>query len=130
MLTSVWTFPEPPIFAILNSLEKVFTNDVGLVGDFLRAVLPTNNVFEFCVVPAFHAFFILFLPGTSVREHILLGCLAFDRRIVREFALVPLFTFSLLKIDTSIVRRDFAVRRTILSLGLFRMGSFVLPGLV
>jgi hypothetical protein len=57
-----------------------------------------DDVFELCIVPPFHAIFLLLVCATSVGIHVLLGRFPFDGKIMREFTFIASFTFSLFKV--------------------------------
>jgi hypothetical protein len=98
--TAIRTLPEPSVFPILDSIKEVFANDVSLIGDFLSAVLLSDDIFEFCIIPAFHALFLL-LACPSVRIHVLFGSLPLNGKIMREFAFLSSLALALLEIYAS-----------------------------
>jgi hypothetical protein len=125
-VTAIGTFPEPAIFSIFDGFEEIFTDDVGLVGCFLRAVFLADDFFKFGIIPAFHAFFFHLLPCICV--HVLLGNLSFNSKIVGELAFVASFTFSLFKVDASKVSSgECHVEGTERFLDLCRMELFEAP---
>lgn len=99
--TAIRTFPEPSVFPILDCVKEVFADNVGLISDFLGTMLPPDDIFEFCIVPAFHTLFSFLFPRASVSIDIFLGSFALDGKVMGEFAFVTSFALALLEIDTS-----------------------------
>lgn len=97
LISSVRTSPEPAVFLILHSLDKVFAH---LVRRRLRiAVLARHHFPQLLLVPHIHRIlFLHILLVTRILVKILLFGLPLHIRIVTEFAFPPLFAVSLLKI--------------------------------
>jgi hypothetical protein len=100
LIASVRTCPEPAVFLILHSLNKVFAH---LIRRGLRiAMLAHNHLPQLLLVPRIHRilFLRILLRISRVRVQILLGSFPLHVRIVTELAFPSLLAVTLLEKHT------------------------------
>jgi len=101
LVTSIWTNPEPTVFLVLHSFDKVLAHFVGSCSRV--SVLAQDDLPQFLFVPLIHRVILLFIlcclrccSVSAVRVNVLLGGLPLDAQIMAELALVALLAIALL----------------------------------